>query len=124
MQYREATEILWVFSDTQCHNVAGDSTVAVESGGTKLMQELKLGDRVRVVKPDGLLAWDEVYFFGHREEKIVGEFVRLTLEAGYVHSPKQSLMSINLVRPQCGSELRWCVNDSRVTLSALLPMEL
>ena len=60
----------------------GDATVTVETGGAKMMRELRLGDKIRVVKPDGSLAWDDIYFFGHREDTAMGEFVRLALQEG------------------------------------------
>lgn len=63
------------------YKYVGDASVTVRGGQTKQMRELQLGDSVRVVKPNGALAWDEVYFFGHREEKAMAKFVRLSLKA-------------------------------------------
>lgn len=43
------------------------------------MQELQIGDRVQVAAADGSLAFDEVYFFGHRSADDMGSFIKLSL---------------------------------------------
>ena len=43
------------------------------------MQEVNIGDRVQVATAEGALAYDDVYFFGHRSTDALGSFVKLTL---------------------------------------------
>ena len=47
------------------------------------MQDLKIGDKVQVVDKAGMVAYDEVYFFGHRDRTVLAPFVRLHLQARY-----------------------------------------
>lgn len=52
----------------------------VEAQGRKQMQQLRLGDRVKVVKPDGSINFEDVYLFGHRDEHAVSQFIRLEVK--------------------------------------------
>ncbi len=62
------------------HSCAGDGLVALEGGQNVRMQDLKIGDRVQTVSADGVVAYDDVYFFGHRSADGLGSFIKLTLE--------------------------------------------
>ncbi len=51
----------------------------VESGGMRAMRSLALGDRVKVALRDGSTAYQDVYFFGHRDATAVSRFVQLSV---------------------------------------------
>lgn len=55
-----------------------DAQVTTPSG-VKTMRELKAGDRVLTADSKGKLIFDEVYFFGHAEEKLA-PYVKLQLQ--------------------------------------------
>ena len=57
------------------------------------MQELRIGDRVQTVSADGSVAYEDIYFFGHRSANEMGSFVKLTLE------------------PRCGVEY-YCISQA------------
>lgn len=65
-----------------CSFSAGHASVTLEGGEQRPMRDLRVGDRVRVALPDGSLAWDDVYFFGHRDRKSVASFVQLRVASG------------------------------------------
>ena len=51
----------------------------VEGAGARAMRTLALGDRVKVALRDGSTAYQEVYFFGHRDATAVSNFVQLSV---------------------------------------------
>ncbi len=55
------------------------ATVRLPGGATKRMDELVVGDRVLAAAEDGSLAFQDVYFFGHRAADADAAFVRLEL---------------------------------------------
>lgn len=63
----------------------GSSTVRLESGTSKAMSELAIGDRVQVVDPaTGKLGYEEVYLFGHQLADVAATFVKATLANGKI----------------------------------------
>ena len=56
--------------------------VALASGGSKAMRDLAVGDAVMVAKPDGSLAFEDVYFFDHELDGGAHPFVRIDLDSG------------------------------------------
>jgi len=52
-----------------------DATVVLESGATTRMDALRVGDRVQALAPDGTLAFQPVYLFGHQSASLTSEFV-------------------------------------------------
>ena len=68
-------------SSNVCCFPAG-SLVYLESGETKEMRELVIGDRVQAVRPDGSLFYDDVYMFGHKEDLQEALFVQIGTQSG------------------------------------------
>ena len=60
----------------------GAATVRLQGGAKKAVSALKVGDKVLAVGADGALAYEDVYFFGHRDGASEAEFVRLELKGG------------------------------------------
>jgi hypothetical protein len=56
--------------------------VSTEDGSTKRMTDLKIGDRVAVVRPDGARGFDDIYLFTHKDPVASARYVTLTLESG------------------------------------------
>jgi len=54
-----------------------DSSV-VTPQGVKRMSELRLGDKVRVVNPNGSVQWSDVCAWAHREPTKVAKYLKLT----------------------------------------------
>lgn len=48
------------------------------------MQHLRIGDRVQIVRKDGSLGFEDIYFFGHNDAKAIANFIRLTVQARLV----------------------------------------
>ena len=59
----------------------GTAKVRLASGARLDMQDLKIGDKVQVVDKAGKVAYEDVYFFGHRDRTVLAPFVRLHLQA-------------------------------------------
>jgi desert hedgehog protein len=60
----------------------GEATVALEDGTTRRMDELRIGDRVAVIRPDGTRSFDDVYLFTHKDGAASGRYLTLTLASG------------------------------------------
>jgi hypothetical protein len=56
-----------------------DSAVYLRNGATAHMRALKVGDEVAVRKPNGSIAYEPVYAFGHRDDDTAAEFVEVTV---------------------------------------------
>jgi len=67
-------------SDDVCFS--GDSTVELESGEHKTMQELEIGDRVLTADANGELSFSNVVFLPHGPNEKNAMFVQLTLGEG------------------------------------------
>ena len=59
-----------------------DATVSAEDGSSKRMTDLKIGDRVAVIRPDGSRGFDDIYLFTHKDGVPSAPYVTLTLESG------------------------------------------
>ena len=59
-----------------------DATVTTESGATKAMTEVRLGDRLLTARPDGTLGYEEVYLNAHRDAQTAAAYVVLDLASG------------------------------------------
>lgn len=59
-----------------------NATVQLEDGGIKLISEVRLGDRVRVARPDGSLGFEEVYLNTHKDRVGSARYVELALASG------------------------------------------
>jgi hypothetical protein len=51
-------------------------------GTVRRMDELRIGDRVAVLRPDGTRGFDEVYLFTHKDAVATNQYLRLTLASG------------------------------------------
>lgn len=60
----------------------GTAMVLTASGTEVAMRDLKIGDRVAVMRDDGTIGFDEVYLFTHKDEAVVAECVELRLASG------------------------------------------
>ena len=60
----------------------GEATVREETGTTKLMKDVRIGDRLQVVMPDGSLRYEDVYLLTHNDPNVAGSFVELDLASG------------------------------------------
>ncbi len=60
----------------------GEATVQDETGTTKMMKDVRIGDRLQVVMPDGSLRYEDVYLLTHNDPDIAGPFVELALASG------------------------------------------
>mmetsp|Transcript_23178 Transcript_23178/g.39229 ORF Transcript_23178/g.39229 Transcript_23178/m.39229 type:complete len:547 (+) Transcript_23178:110-1750(+) len=57
-----------------------DAVVAVDNRGMVQMKDLDVGDRVKsVTTPGGKMIYAPVYFFGHRDATVLGDYITLTL---------------------------------------------
>lgn len=77
---------------------AGHAGVQLASGGRKLMRDLRVGDAVRAVSATGKLIYSPVYFFGHREAQVRGQYVRIAvqeLEAAAGQAPAQRVLQLS-----------------------------
>ena len=46
--------------------------MSTEDGSTKRMTDLRIGDRVAVVRPDGSRGFDDIYLFTHKDQVDLG----------------------------------------------------
>ena len=60
----------------------GEATVALEDGTTRRMDELRIGDRVAVIRPDGGRGFEDVYLFTHKDGAASGRYLTLSLASG------------------------------------------
>lgn len=60
----------------------GDATVRTADGATKPMHDLRIGDRVEVVRADGSLGFEDIYLFTHKDGASTAPYVTLTLDSG------------------------------------------
>ena len=60
----------------------GDSTVRTETGVTKAMRDVRIGDRLLVARPDGTLGYEDVYLNTHKDGASSAPFVALSLASG------------------------------------------
>lgn len=74
----------------------GAATVVLASGATAALRDLRVGDRVQVVKADGATAFEDVYFFDH---ELDGEVRHAAAVRG---SPGQSGQFAGCMRVACG----------------------
>lgn len=77
----------WYYNVNMCSKAAascfpGDATVTLPGGTTKPMALLEVGDKVQVLKADGSISFEDVYFFDHQVGGGAHEFVRLALAGG------------------------------------------
>lgn len=59
-----------------------EATVAMADGTMRRMDELRIGDRVAVMLPDGTRGFDEIYLFTHKDAVSTNQYIRLTLASG------------------------------------------
>jgi hypothetical protein len=59
-----------------------EATVAMADGTMRRMDELRIGDRVAVMRPDGTRGFDEIYLFTHKDAVSTNQYIRLTLASG------------------------------------------
>ncbi|MGD9509143.1 MAG: hypothetical protein AB7I59_24475 [Geminicoccaceae bacterium] len=59
-----------------------EATVAMADGTMRRMDELRIGDRVAVMRPDGTRGFDEIYLFAHKDAVATSQYLRLTLASG------------------------------------------
>ena len=59
-----------------------DATVTMADGSARRMDELRIGDRVAVVRPDGTRGFDDVYLFTHKDGVRANAYRILTLASG------------------------------------------
>ena len=60
----------------------GEATVQDETGTTKLMKDVRIGDRLQVVMPDGSLRYEDVYLLTHNDPGVAGSYLELALASG------------------------------------------
>ena len=58
---------------------SGDAQVTLEDGETKLMRQLRMGDRVQTVDSQGKLSFDDIFVFGEQNADSWAPYVELTL---------------------------------------------
>lgn len=77
-------------SDSESACFPSSATVQMEDGSIKNMEDLQIGDRVKVAHPD---EYSEVYFFSHRHPSTISKSIRidtsiegvsLTLSPGHI----------------------------------------
>lgn len=75
------------------------------------MADLRIGDRVLAVSPEGALEYQDVYFFGHREPAKVAPYLHITTASGRALrlSPDHYLPAAHLVRRICKMDTHWWV---------------
>jgi len=59
-----------------------DATVSMQDGSTRRMADLKIGDRVAVIRPDGSRGFEDIYLFTHKDQTAAAVYITLTLESG------------------------------------------
>jgi hypothetical protein len=130
--YGEVLELLpdghWEFYDNSCSGGGGDddddicfsadSTVQLESGATKTMAELKVGDKILSSDAAGKLSYSEVAFLPHGPNTKRADFVAVTTEFGKVvkATPTHLLKGCDgsLVQAKSASCLRTVDGDEAV----------
>ena len=95
-----------------------DSTVQLESGATKIMAELKVGDKILSSDAAGKLSYSEVAFLPHGPNTKRADFVAVTTESGKVvkATPTHLLKGCDgsLVQAKSASCLRTVDGDEAV----------
>lgn len=66
-------------SDNVCFH--GDELVALDSGVSKRIADVVVGDRIQVMRMDSTLAFSDVVFMPHKENSILSTFVELETES-------------------------------------------
>jgi hypothetical protein len=59
-----------------------EAMVSLEGGDTKPMREVEVGDRVRVLRDDGSVGYEDVYLLTHKDATTASHYVTLTLVSG------------------------------------------
>ena len=106
------------YSASSCF--AGMETVSLESGETKMISEVRVGDRVLSASASGKIAFSDVVFVPHSFNKESALFVQITTESG-----RDVKMTRNHILPSggCGNPLllsyasKISVNDCILTVT-------
>lgn len=99
----------YAYCESSCF--PSDATVRLESGTTKSMRDLVIGDRVQVVRADGSIAYEDVYLMTHKDTSKVSPYLRIMLSTGktLTLSPRHFVPTVQ------GNDASW---DARVLLGA------
>lgn len=76
---------------TTCTCFPADASVLLEDGSSKLMKDIKVGDRVQVSEKE----FSDVYMFSHKIIKAKAEFVKLTTEKSVLHITAPHYLYVN-----------------------------
>ncbi|MEW5317818.1 MAG: hypothetical protein WDW38_009086 [Sanguina aurantia] len=72
-----------------------EATVEVQGKGTVSMEELNYGDKVAGVdRSTGLLSWNAVYLFGHRNAEVYQPYVTLTTASGKLQMSPRHFIAV------------------------------
>jgi len=78
-----------------CFHASGAATL--ESGASKKMSELSLGDVVQIADEEGKLSFSQILLLPHKKNNELATFLNLTTESG-----KTTLMTLDHLIPRCG----------------------
>mmetsp|Transcript_41208 Transcript_41208/g.76267 ORF Transcript_41208/g.76267 Transcript_41208/m.76267 type:complete len:299 (-) Transcript_41208:170-1066(-) len=78
-----------------CFHASGAATL--ESGASKKMSELSLGDVVQIADEEGKISFSQVLLLPHKKNDELATFLNLTTESG-----KATLMTPDHLIPRCG----------------------
>jgi len=81
-----------------CFHASGTATL--ESGASKKMSELSLGDVVQIADEEGNLSFSQILMLPHKKNDELATFLNLTTESG-----KTTLMTADHLIPRCGETI-------------------
>lgn len=82
-----------VSEDNVCF--AGSESILLESGDMKLMQDIRVGDRVQVSSNDGRLFFSDVIFLPHGNNQKLSHFIELETNVGSLKVTEKHLVRVS-----------------------------